>query len=171
MVKAAGFEPRIVQLRVRNLTDSANSFQETHRHLKCTSKLTPWLPRWPPYCKMTDLHLDHFLYLLHSCTLSYQSRCLSLAHATKMYGDIFYYTTVRGHIRTLPNFTTAFLFPNSRAFTHFLLQDCTGAHYQTARRSDFEFWGLLPISWLPDCRGQPPWWWQLFSQSKTDPFQ
>jgi len=31
LVKAERFEPRIVQLRVRNLTDSANSFPETHQ--------------------------------------------------------------------------------------------------------------------------------------------
>jgi len=31
LVKAERFEPRIVQLRVRNLTDSANSFPETQQ--------------------------------------------------------------------------------------------------------------------------------------------
>ena len=31
LVKVERFEPRIVQLRVRNLTDSANSFPETHQ--------------------------------------------------------------------------------------------------------------------------------------------
>jgi len=94
MVKAAGFEPRIVQLWLRNLTDSASSFRATHRHIKCTLKLTPWLPRWPPYCKMTDLHLDHFLYLLHSCTHYYQSRGLPLRRgnggtSTSLHGGFF----------------------------------------------------------------------------------
>jgi len=41
------------------------------RHL-LWKKLTSWLP----YCKMTDLHLDHFLYL---CTQYYQSRGLPIA--------------------------------------------------------------------------------------------
>jgi len=84
MVKVAGFEPRIVQLWPLNLTESACSFQVTHRHIKCTLKLSPWLPRWPPYSKMTDLHLDHFLYLLHFCTHYYQSRCLPLAQGSWM---------------------------------------------------------------------------------------
>ena len=47
-------------------------------------------------------------------------------------------------------------------FTLFLLQDCTGAHYQTARRAarSVEFFGgFCPFFCLPDCTGQPPWWW------------
>jgi len=138
MAKATGFEPRRVQLWVRNLTDSANSFQERHRHIKCTLKLTPWLPRWPPYCKMTDLHLDQFLDLLQSCTHYYQTRGLV----------------------TWSSFSIGFM--------EILLQDCTGANHQTARRLFFpEFFRLLPIFWLPDCTGKPTSWWQNFFSRKT----
>jgi len=136
MVKAAEFEPRIVQLWLRNLTDSASSFRATHKYIKCTLKLAPWLPRWSPYCKMTDLHLDQFLYLLQSDTHYYQSR-----------GLVMWSSYSAGAMEVL-------------------LQDCTGAHYQTVRRLFFppNLWGLLPILFLlPDCTGEPPWWWQLFT--------
>ena len=42
MVKAAGFEPRIVQLLVRNLTASANSFRKTQSRIKFNLKLARW---------------------------------------------------------------------------------------------------------------------------------
>ena len=42
MVKAAGFEHRIVQLWVRNLTVTANSFRETQSHKNVNLKLVRW---------------------------------------------------------------------------------------------------------------------------------
>jgi len=166
MVKAARFELRLVQLWVRNLTNSANSFQETHRHIKCTLKLPPRLPRWPPYCKMADLHLDNFLYLLHSYTHYYQSRGLPLAQGPWRYfyktvrgrecyqsvRRFFNYKTVRGHTHTLSNFTAAFFISEFEDF-------CSLPDYWPAF---FEFEGFYPIFGLPDCRGLPPWWWLLF---------
>ena len=69
---------------------------------------------------MTDLHLDHFLYLFHSCTHYYQSRGFHLAQGP----------------------------------WKVLLQDCTAAHYQSARRLfSPQFSGPSPISWLTDCTG------------------
>jgi len=55
-------------------------------------------------------------------------------------------------------------------FAHFLLQDCTGAHYQTARRgSGFEFSGLLPIFVTTRLHGgKPPWWWLLLFYPPVD---
>jgi len=163
MVKAAGFEPRIVQLWVRNLTDSANSFQETHKHIQCTLKLTSWLPRWPPYCKMTDLHLDHFLYLLHCCTHYYQSRGLPLARGPWRY----FYKTVRGRAR-YQTVRRLFYFQIWGLLHILWLQDCTWAHYQTARRLfSPNLGGFLPILFhYQTACGQPPWWWQLFSSRK-----
>ena len=88
-------------------------FKKHNRHIKCTSKLTPWLPRWSPYCKMTDLHLEHFLYLLHSCTHYYQSRGLvtwpsfsagamevllqnCTVHTTSLHGGFYFFPNLEG---------------------------------------------------------------------------
>ena len=121
------------------LPNQPTLFKKHNRHIKCTSKLTPWLPRWQPYCKMTDLHLDHLLYLLHSCNHYYQSRRLPLAQGPWRY----FCKTVRG------------------------------AHYQTARRAFFfspEFWGLLPIFFLPDCTGATILMMAAFFPVENDPF-
>ena len=52
MVKAPGFEPRIFQLLVRNLTALANSF-EKYSHIKFNLKLE----RWSHIAKMVDFQV------------------------------------------------------------------------------------------------------------------
>jgi len=187
MVKAAGFELRIVQLWVRNLTDSANLFRETHSNIKCTLKLTPWLPRWPPYCKNDQLTLWPLLVLithLHSplpiTWSSFSARAMGLllqdwtgAHYQTARRAFFDYKTLRGHTRTLPNLMAAFFISEFEGFCTFFfeLPDCTGAHYQTARWLFFTNLGVSAHFWLPDFTGLPPRWWLLFLPPKTDHFK
>ena len=117
---------------------------------------------------MTDLHLDHFLYLLHSCTHFYQSRGLPLAqgpwryfyksvwgvHATTLYGDYFLLQDcTRAHAHATKLYGGFYFISEFEGFCLFLLQDCTGhtTRLHGGRRLKIEV--LLPIFWLPDCTG------------------
>jgi len=76
------------------------------------------------------------------------------AHDTKFYGGFF--------ISKFEGFCTLFLnYQTVRRHT-------TRLH---AGRRGFEFRGFLPTFLLPDCTGQTPWRWLLFSPPKTDHFQ
>ena len=131
---------------------------------------------------MTDLHLDHFLYLLHSCTHYYQSRGLPLAQGQWRYfyktirrracyqtvRRLFYYKTVRGtraRYQTIRRFF--FISEFDGICTYFWTTRLYGAHYQTARRAGFEFWRFCAFCDYQSARGQRTWWWLLFPCRKS----
>ena len=81
-------------------------------------------------------------HLLHSCIQCDLDHSCSILHNSR---DGFwpFFQTTRLYGGTLPNFTAA----------------------------ASNLWGFCPFFDYQTARGQPPWWWLLFSLPKTDPFQ